>query len=195
MIAYTPSFAGRWVAARVRVLLRIPLSISCDCSSTAGRLRAWEILTFVANTSRRGVLHTFPSTTNVSLFPEAPLVHRRSLNLIWRAKRRGGWLIPTWTVLEVRISQDAACEDPGSKQRWTSHRWGDKWEEGVFFFLFPFFSFFFFIMYSLFIVQETAWSANYGVNKTVNNPTTRFTPSWEKSNPSNPEHRPLPDST
>jgi len=57
------------------------------------------------------------------------------------------------------------------------------------------FFFFFIIMYSLFIVQETVSSASYGVNKTVNNPTTRFTPSWEKSNPSNPERTPPPNST
>jgi len=54
-----------------------------------------------------------------------------------------------------------------------------------------FFSFFFFLFffYHVFVVkvQETAWSASYGVNKTVIPTTTRFTPSWEKSNPSNPE--------
>jgi len=49
MIAYAPSSAGRQAAARVRVLLRIPLRISCDCGSTAGRLRAREVLTFVTN--------------------------------------------------------------------------------------------------------------------------------------------------
>ena len=55
---------------------------------------------------------------------------------------------------------------------------------GVFFFFF-----FFFFLSHVFVVkvQETAWSASYGVNKTITNPTTRFTPSWEKSNPSNPE--------
>jgi len=56
---------------------------------------------------------------------------------------------------------------------------------GLFFFLAFFLGFF----YHVFVVkvQETAWSASYGVNKTLIPTTTRFTPSWEKSNPSNPE--------
>jgi len=60
-----------------------------------------------------------------------------------------------------------------------------------------FFIFLFFIFYHVFVVkvQETAWSASYGVNKTITNPTTRYTPSWEKSNPSNPEPIPPPRST
>jgi len=58
-------------------------------------------------------------------------------------------------------------------------------------------SFFFFFFYHVFVVkvQETAWSASYGVNKTINNPTTRFTPSWEKSNRSKPEPTLPPRST
>ena len=62
---------------------------------------------------------------------------------------------------------------------------------------------FFFLLFLLFFyhhvfvvkVQETAWSASYGVNKTIKNPTTRFTPASEKSNPRNPEHTPPPPST
>jgi len=56
---------------------------------------------------------------------------------------------------------------------------------------------FFFFFDHVFVVkvQETAWSASYGVNKTINNPTTRITPSWEKSNPSKPEHILPPHST
>jgi len=47
---------------------------------------------------------------------------------------------------------------------------------------------FFFFYSHVFVVkvQETAWSASYGVNKTLIPTTARFTPSWEKSNPSNP---------
>ena len=82
MIAYAPSSEGRRAGALVRVLLCIPLSISCDCGSTAGRLRAREVLTIVTNTCRRGVLHTFPSATDNSLFLEASLVCWRSLNLM-----------------------------------------------------------------------------------------------------------------
>ena len=53
---------------------------------------------------------------------------------------------------------------------------------------FFFYTFFIFYYYVFVVkVQETAWSASCGVNKTITNPTTRFTPSWEKSNPSNPE--------
>jgi len=43
--------------------------------------------------------------------------------------------------------------------------------------------------------QETGWSASYGVNKTINNPTTGFTPSWEKSNHSKQENARPPNST
>jgi len=89
MITYALSAAGRRMAARVRVLLRIPLSISCDCGSTVGCLRASEVLTCVTNTIRRRVLDTFPSATDVSLFLGAPLIPWRSLNLISRAKKRG----------------------------------------------------------------------------------------------------------
>ena len=108
-------------------------------------------------------MHTFPSATDVSLFPEAPLVRRRSMNLISRAKKKRGRLIPTWTVFDVRISQDAERGDAGSKQRWTSHRWGGKSKGGVFFFIF-----FYFFLYHIFVVtvQEIAWSASYGENKT-----------------------------
>jgi len=93
-------------------------------------------------------LNTFPSATDVSLFLEAPLVRRRFLNLISRAKKKGGRLIPTWTVFDVGISQDAGRGDAGSKRRWTSRRWGGKSKGGVFFFLFLFFLFFI-IKYSL----------------------------------------------
>ena len=86
-------------------------------------------------------MHTFPSATDVSQFPEAPLVRRRSLNLISRAKKEGGRWIPTWTVFDVRISQDAGRGAAGSKRRWTSRRWRGKSEGGVFFF--------FYIIYSL----------------------------------------------
>jgi len=61
-----------------------------------------------------------------------------------------------------------------------------------------FFSFFFFFFFNnVFVVkvQETAWSASYGVNKTVIPTTARFTPSWEKSNPSNSEYTLPPSST
>jgi len=44
-------------------------------------------------------------------------------------------------------------------------------------------------------VEETGWSASYGVNKTISNPMTGFTTSWEKSNPLNPEHISPPHST
>jgi len=58
-----------------------------------------------------------------------------------------------------------------------------------FFFFLSFLSLLFFFYHHVFVVkvQETAWSTSYGVNKTINNPTTSFTPSLEKSNPSNPE--------
>jgi len=68
-------------------------------------------------------------------------------------------------------------------------------EIGGFFLLFFFFFFFFYNHVFVVKVQETAWSASYGVKKTINNPTTRFTPSWEKSNPSNPEPTRRPHST
>jgi len=89
-------------------------------------------------------LDTFPSSSDVSLFPEASLVRPRSLNLISRAKKRGGRLIPTWTVFDVGISQDAGRGDTGSKRRWTSRRWGGQSEGGVFFIFFIFY-----IIYSL----------------------------------------------
>ena len=65
-----------------------------------------------------------------------------------------------------------------------------KKKKGAFFF----FSFFLFFYYHVFVVkvQETAWSATYGVNKTINNPMTCFTPSSEKSNTSKPEPIPPP---
>jgi len=55
----------------------------------------------------------------------------------------------------------------------------------------PFFYFFIFflyniIMYSLFMVQELACSASYGIKKTLNPTTARFTSSWKKSNTLNP---------
>jgi len=67
---------------------------------------------------------------------------------------------------------------------------------GLFFFFF-FFFFFFSFFYHVFVVkvQETAWSASYGVNKTISNRTTRFTPAWEKSIPPQPEPTPPPNST
>jgi len=58
-----------------------------------------------------------------------------------------------------------------------------------------FFTFFFYNHVFVVKVQETAWSASYGVNKTLIPTTARFTPSWEKSNPSNPEHTLPPSST
>jgi len=59
------------------------------------------------------------------------------------------------------------------------------------------FLFLFLFLYHVFVVkvQETAWSASYGVNKTLIPTPARFTPSWEKSNPSNPEHTLPPTST
>jgi hypothetical protein len=59
-----------------------------------GRLRGRELLTLVTNT-RRGGLLTFPSATDVSLCPGAPFVRRRSMNLISRAKKKGGGLNDT----------------------------------------------------------------------------------------------------
>jgi len=68
-------------------------------------------------------------------------------------------------------------------------------EIGGFFLFFSFF-FLFFLNHAFVVkVQETAWSASYGVTKTLIPTTTRFTPSWEKSNPSNPEPDLPPDST
>jgi len=98
--------------------------------------------------------------------------------------------------VELRMSQDARCSDAGEEERrWGSSEAGGKKDGGVggFFFFFLFFSF----LSIVFIVkvQETAWSASYGVNKTLIPTTTRFTPSWEKSNPSNPEPIPPPCST
>ena len=98
--------------------------------------------------------------------------------------------------VDLRISQDARCSDAGEEERrWGSSEAGGKKDGGVggvFFF-----SFFFFFLSHLFVVkvQETEWSASYGVNKTLNPTTARFTPSWEKSNPSKPEHTPPPSST
>jgi len=63
---------------------------------------------------------------------------------------------------------------------------------GLFFFLF--FSFFFYYVFVV-KVQETAWSASDGVNKTLIQTTARFTPSWEKSNSAYPEHTLPPSST
>ena len=105
-------------------------------------------------------MHTFASATDLSLFPEALLLCRRSLNLISRAKKWVGRLIPTWTVFDVRISQDAGLGDAGSKQRWTSCRCGGNRQGGLFLF--------YFILYDIFIVkvQEIAWSASYSENKT-----------------------------
>ena len=59
------------------------------------------------------------------------------------------------------------------------------------------FYFFYFFYNHVFVVkvQETAWSASYGVNKTLIPTTARLTPSWEKSNPPRPEHTPPPNST
>ena len=77
-------------------------------------------------------------------------------------------MIPTWTVFDVGISQGAGREDAGSKRSWTSRGWGGKSEGRVFFF--SFFLFFFFFLYHIFVVkvQEIAWSASYGENKTQN---------------------------
>jgi len=60
-----------------------------------------------------------------------------------------------------------------------------------------FFFFTFFLLYHVFVVkvQETAWSTSYGVNKTLIPTTTRYTPSWEKSDPANPQPTPPPCST
>jgi len=71
----------------------------------------------------------------------------------------------------------------------------DEGNRGLFFF--SFFFFFFFFLSHVFVVkvQETAWSASYGVNKTLIPTPARFTPSWEKSNPPRPEHTPPPNST
>ena len=56
-----------------------------------------ELLPWVTNT-KRGSLLTFPCATDVLLCLGAPLVHRRSLNLISRGQKNGGGggrLIPT----------------------------------------------------------------------------------------------------
>ena len=55
--------------------------------------------------------------------------------------------------------------------------------------------FFINIMYSLIKVQETVWSTSYDRNKTCKQSNDRFTPSWEKSNPSSPEPTLPPNST
>jgi len=62
-----------------------------------------------------------------------------------------------------------------------------KKKKGAFFLFFIFYNHVFVVK-----VQETAWSASYSVNKTINNPTTCFTPLSEKSNPSKPEPIPPP---
>jgi len=75
--------------------------------------------------------------------------------------------------VEISIAGDGADEKDGRKQG----------------------AFFFYNHVFVVKVQETAWSASYDVNKTINNLTTRFTPSWEKSTPSNPKHTTPPNST
>jgi len=62
---------------------------------------------------------------------------------------------------------------------------------------FHFISFFLLFLYYVFVVkvQEPVWSASYDVNKTINNHTTSFTPSWEKSNSPKPEPILSPRST
>jgi len=70
----------------------------------------------------------------------------------------------------------------------------DEKDEGLEGFIFLFFYFFYNHVFVV-KVQETAWSASYGVNKTLIPTPARFTPSWEKSNPSNPEHTLPPSST
>jgi len=79
------------------------------------------------------------------------------------------------------------------KQRQGPGRRGARKEIRGFFFFF----FFFFFYNHVFVVkvQETAWSKSYAVNKTLIPTTARFTPSWEKSNSSNPEHTLPPTST
>jgi len=66
---------------------------------------------------------------------------------------------------------------------------------GLFSSFFLFFIFYFFIYVFVVKVQETAWSASYGVNKTIIPTTARFTPLWEKSNLSNREQALPPRST
>jgi len=51
----------------------------------------------------------------------------------------------------------------------------------------PFIYIYIFLNYVFIVkVQETAGSASYGVNKTINNPTAHFTLSWEKLKPLSP---------
>jgi len=61
----------------------------------------------------------------------------------------------------------------------------DEWSEGSFFFLFCsfFFFFFFFFLYHIFVVkvQEIAWSASYGENKTQNPKRTNKGKIWHQS--------------
>jgi len=50
---------------------------------------ARQVLTFDINTSRIGVLHTSPSSTDLALFSGGPFVRQRFLNLISWAKKAG----------------------------------------------------------------------------------------------------------
>jgi len=75
-------------------------------------------------------------------------------------------LTPIRTAVDVCIlvSQGAGRGDAGWKQMWTSHEWGDHERlRGLFLFLFLFL-----FLYHIFVVtvQEIAWSASYGENKT-----------------------------
>ena len=71
--------------------------------------------------------------------------------------------------VDLRMSQDARCSDAGEEERrWGSSEAGCKKDGGVggvFFFYF-----FYFFLSHIFVVkvQEIAWSASYGENKTQN---------------------------
>ena len=85
---------------------------------------------------------------------------------------------------------DFSCYGDFNRWRWSGRERCKK--------IWAFFIFFYFVFVNnVFVVkvQETVWSAGYGVNKTVIPTTTRFTPSWEKSNSSEPEHTLPPNST
>jgi len=80
-VAYARSSAGRWAAERVRVLLRMPPRTSGGGGCVVGSLSGRELLLSVTKTGRCSLL-TFPSTSDVTLCLEGPLVRRRFWNLI-----------------------------------------------------------------------------------------------------------------
>ena len=70
--------------------------------------------------------------------------------------------------VDLRMAQDARCSDTGEEERrWGSSEAGGKKAGGVGGVFFLFFFFFFFLSHIFVVtVQEIAWSASYGENKT-----------------------------